>query len=170
MLRKWLVFSNFVVIMVVGGYFAYFISTLIPIPGSKFITLGPFLTFVIMIPLERYPKFGTISIINIVFGLIMFMMSPWMTVAIIMSGILADLIMLSPINGWRKNVIALGVYNGLSFIISFWITNFVTGNLLYNVMGMKPLIVACILSFFTGAAGAYLGRRVSLRYLGHIKE
>ncbi|MBU3157569.1 hypothetical protein [Clostridium estertheticum] len=40
--------------------------------------------------LVSYPRFGTLSMINLVFGLLMVIFGPWMTLAIIISGVLAD--------------------------------------------------------------------------------
>lgn len=169
MLKKWLVFANFVVIMVIGGYLAYLLSTVIPIPGSKFLIMGPFLTLVLMIPLERYPKLGTLSIINLVFGLVLFMITPWMTLAIVVSGLAADLAMLFPTSHWIKRVVALGVYNTVSFGSTFYITNFITGNHLYVVVGPFMIAGILVLTFLAGVLGALAGRWIHMKYLRKVK-
>jgi len=168
-MKRWLVYTNFVVIMVVGGYMLYLLSTAVPLPGSKFIFMGPFLTFVMMIPLERYPKFGTLSIINGIFGLVMLVISPWMTLAIIIAGVVSDLLMLLPIKMKIRCISALGVYNMVSLLVSVYITNSVTGNMLYEIVSPTALIVATIISFLTGALGANLGNYVNKKYLKHIQ-
>lgn len=168
MLKKWLVFSNFVVIMVVGGYLAYLLSNVVPLPGSKFLVMGPFLTFILMIPLERFPKFGTISIINLVFGMILFILSPWMTLAVVSSGFTADFLMLIPSTHWLKRVLSLGIYNVMSFYTSLYVTNVITGNLLYNVVGPVTMAIVGLLCFLLGMLGAYLGRIVNIKYLNRI--
>jgi len=168
MLKKWLVISNFVVIMIIGGYLAYLLSTAIPLPGSKFLVMGPFLTFILMIPLERFPKFGTISVINFVFGMILFMLTPWMTLAILVSGTVSDLFMLIPSTHWFKRVFSLGIYNLLSFYTSLFVTNIITGNLLYNVVGPVAMTIVGLICFFMGMLGAYLGRKINIKYLSKI--
>ena len=168
MLRKWLIFSNFIVIMVIGGYLAYLTSTLIPIPGSKFLVMGPFLTLVLMIPLERFPKFGTLSLINLVFGMILLMLTPWMTLAIVVSGFTSDLIMLLPVKHWFKRVFSLGIYNLMSFYTSLYVTHVITGNLLYNVIGPIAMVAVGVLCLILGMTGAYLGRLINKKYLGKI--
>ena len=83
--KKITTFAIFIALMIVGGYILTFTSKSIPIPGSKFIVMGPYLTLVMILMLVRYPRFGTLSMINLVFGLLMVIFSPWMTLAIIIS-------------------------------------------------------------------------------------
>jgi hypothetical protein len=47
--------------------------------------------------LVSYTRFGTLSMINLAFGLLMVIFSPWMTLAIIISGVLADFTLLLPL-------------------------------------------------------------------------
>lgn len=165
MARKIATIGIFTAAMIVGGYVLYFISSLIPIPGSKFIIIGPYLTFAMTMPLIRYPRFGTLSLINLAFGGIMIIMSPWMTLAIIVSGLLADLMMLLPIWLKLKQVIAMGVYNGVSLLTSFYISNYITGNALYKILNFESLLVGVVLAVLTGILGGYMGLQVNKKYL-----
>lgn len=165
MTRKITTLAIFAALMVVGGYFFYSISNIIPIPGSKFIVMGPYLTFVMIMPLIRYPKFGTLSLINMVFGGLMLIISPWMTLAIFVSGVLADIIMLIPIKQKVKQIVAMGIYNGVSLLTSFYVTNYITGNALYQILNINILIIALIIAFISGALGGYAGIYVDKKYL-----
>ncbi|MDF2540472.1 MAG: hypothetical protein K0S47_190 [Herbinix sp.] len=165
MTKKITTLAMFAVLMVIGGYFLYFISRLLPIPGGKFIVMGPYLTCVMILPLLRYPKFGTLSMINVVFGGIMVIFNPWMTLAIIVSGILADLILLIPLQGKGKLLLAMGVYNGVSLLVSVWITNYVTGKLLFKIMDMPVLLLAFSVAVITGIIGGYAGLKLQKTYL-----
>ena len=155
----------FTALMIIGGYILYSISKLLPIPGSKFIVMGPYLTFVMILPLIRYPKFGTLSLINLVFGGIMVILSPWMMLAIVVSGILADCVMLLSIKIKVKQLLAMGIYNGISLLTSVYITNYVTGNVLYKIMNLKALLAAFTIAVITGALGGYCGLKIDKSYL-----
>lgn len=165
MTKKLTTFAIFTALMVVGGYIFYFISSSIPIPGSKFIFMGPYLTCVMILPLIRYPKFGTLSLINLAFGGIMFILSPWMTVAIVVSGIIADFIMLIPIAMKIRQVLSMGIYNGMSLLTSFFISNYVTGNALYKVLDFQGVLIAFLVSVGAGIVGGYAGMRIDSTYL-----
>lgn len=165
MTKKITTFAIFTALMVVGGYIFYFIASSIPIPGSKFIFMGPYLTCVMILPLIRYPKFGTLSLINLAFGGVMFILSPWMTVAIVVSGVAADFIMLIPIEMKARQVLSMGIYNGMSLLTSFFISNYITGNLLYNALSYQGVLIAFIISAAAGMLGGYGGIRIARTYL-----
>lgn len=165
MTRKVTTFAIFIALMIVGGYILYSISKVLPIPGSKFIVMGPYLTFVMILPLIRYPRFGTLSLINLAFGGLMVILSPWMTLAIVISGILADCALLLPIQVKAKQLLAMGVYNGISLLTSVYITTYITGNTLYKIINLKVLVVAFVISAVTGALGGYAGLKVDKSYL-----
>jgi len=165
MTRKITTFAIFIALMIIGGYILYFISTAIPIPGSKFIIMGPYITLVMSLPLIRYPRFGTLSLINLGFGGLMVIFSPWMTLAIVVSGIVADCVILLPIWAKAKQLLALGVYNGISLLTSVYITNYITGNQLYRIINLKALIVAFVIAVLTGILGGYAGQKIDKIYL-----
>jgi hypothetical protein len=165
MTRKLTTIAIFTTIMVTGGYVFYLIANLLPVPGSKFIVMGPYLTCVMILPLIRYPRFGTLSLINFVFGGVMFILSPWMTLAIIISGIAADLVMLLPVWTKVKQVLAMGVYNTASLLTSAYVTNYITGNVLYKILNFETLLLTSAIAFIAGALGGYAGLRVNKLYL-----
>jgi len=170
MIKKTTTFAIFAALMVVGGFVLYSVSKLMPIPGSKFIVMGPYLTFVMIMPLIRYPRFGTLSLINIVFGCLMFILNPWMTLSIIVAGVLADCAMLLPIRIKAKMLLAMGIYNGASLLTSFYVTNYITGNALYKILNFKVLLVALIITIIAGALGGYAGIKVDKLYLKPFKK
>lgn len=165
MAKKLTTITLFTVLMLVGGYVLYFISNILPLPGSKFIVMGPYLTFVMTIPVIRYPRFGTISIMNCVFGGLMLIYTPWMTLAIVLSGIAADFMMLLPIKQKGRLLMSMGLYNGMSLLTSVVITNFITGNAIYRIMNIPVLLGVFILAFITGSVGGYAGIKLNNRYL-----
>lgn len=169
MTKKITTFGIFTALMIVGGYILYFVSRAIPIPGSKFIFMGPYLTFVMIMPLIRYPRFGTLTLINLAFGGVMFILSPWMTLAIIVSGIVADIIMLLPIWMKIKQLLSMGVYNGMSALTSFYVSNYITGNMINEIFSFKSLLVLLVLAIITGILGGYAGLKVDKIYLRSFK-
>jgi energy-coupling factor transport system substrate-specific component len=165
MTRKITTFAIFTALMVIGGYILYFITKLLPIPGSKFIVMGPYLTFILMLILIRYPRFGTMTLINVVFGGVMFIISPWMTLSIVVSGLVADCAMLLPIWLKAKQLLSMGIYNGMSLLTYVYVTNYITGNMLYKVLNFEILIFTLAFAFITGILGAYVGIKVDKKYL-----
>ena len=165
MTRRITTFAIFTALMVVGGYIFYLISSAIPIPGSKFVFMGPYLTCVMSSLLIRYPRFGTLSLINMVFGGIMFILSPWMTLAIIVSGVVADFIMILPIWMKAKQLLSMGVYNGMSVLTSFYVGTYITGNVIYKILDLKVLIIAVVLAVITGIFGGYMGLKLNKRFV-----
>ncbi len=170
MTRKVTTLAMFSVLMVVGGYILYFISRIIPIPGSKFIIMGPYLTLIMMLPLARYPRYGTLSLINIVFAGIMLIFSPWMSLTIIVSGLAADCVMLLPL--WRKLklLLSMGIYNGVSLLSSIYITSYVTGNVLYRMLSIEVLLTILAVAILMGMLGGYAGLRIDELYLKRYKR
>lgn len=168
MLKKLIIFAQFVVILIVGGYVAYVMSKGIPIPGGKFLMIGPFLTLVLMVLLERFPKYGSLTLVNAVFALVMIFVTPWMSAAILLSGALGDLVNLIPINHWIKRATSLGVYNLVSLLSSVYISIFVTGNVLYGLFTPTLLLIIGLLSFLLGFMGAAYGRKINAKYLSKI--
>lgn len=165
MARKVATFGIFTALMILGGSILYFISKLLPIPGSKLIVMGPYLTLILTLVINRYPRFGTISVINFVFGALMIIISPWMTFSIIVTGIISDIIMLLPIWFKVKQLLAMGVYNGMSLLTSVYIANYITGNTVFIILDPKVIIIATIIAFITGILGGYAGLKVDKIYI-----
>jgi energy-coupling factor transport system substrate-specific component len=165
MTKKLTTFALFVALMVTGGYILYTLSKLVPIPGSKFVVMGPYLTFVMTLPLLRYPRFGTVTLINLTFGGVMLIINPWMTLTIVVSGLSADLVMLLPIKLKVKQLLTMGIYNGMSLMTSVYVSNYVTGNALYKIFSFEMLLLSFILAIITGMLGGLAGINVDKKYL-----
>jgi len=150
-----------VAILFVIGYLVYFITQPLLLPGAKFIFMAPLLSFSHYIPLYKRRKASTILFINICFGLLLFMMSPLMSVAIVVTGTLSALVLslsnrLTSIE--NAMVIALTAYPPIALFVSFYISFYITGLNLYgdgiSAALMIVLMICTLLAYF----GIYLGK------------
>jgi hypothetical protein len=123
--KKITTFAIFIALMIVGGYILTFTSKSIPIPCNNFIVMSPYLTLVMILMLVSYPRFGTLSMINLVFRLLMVIFSPWMTLAIIISGVLADFTLLLPLEAKYYSSTSTSINNlSICFFIIYEINKY----------------------------------------------
>ncbi|WP_425447402.1 hypothetical protein [Dethiothermospora halolimnae] len=151
-------------LMVVVGYVLYSVSAILPIPGSKFIIHSSFLSFVLTLPVVHIRKIGTISMINFVFSFIMFFISPYMGLAILTSGLFTEIVgflIFRNYNSSKKVLFTVALYPVFSLLTSFFVTNYITGNTIYLVIGNKlTLIVLSIIIYGLGLLGSYSALKI----------
>ncbi|MBP2026908.1 energy-coupling factor transport system substrate-specific component [Acetoanaerobium pronyense] len=152
--------------LLVGGYMLYILSKTIPLPGSKFLVMAPYLSLVMYLSLKHTRRPWTMTIISTVFGIVISIFSLFMGIAIIGAGIFSDLTGLIIPNHYsteRSIKIASSSYAFWSFAVSLFITDFVTGNILYGVFGPITFIFMGVLIFSLGYLGTLFGGITSLR-------
>ena len=152
--------------LLVGGYMLYILSKTIPLPGSKFLIMAPYLSLVMYLSLKHTRRPWTMTIISTVFGIVISIFSLFMGIAIIVAGIFSDLTGLLIPNHYateRSIKIASSSYAFWSFAVSLFITDFVTGNILYGVFGPVTFIFMGVLIFSLGYLGTLFGGITSLR-------
>ena len=152
--------------LLVGGYMLYILSKTIPLPGSKFLVMAPYLSLVMYLSLKHTRRTWTMTIISTVFGIVISIFSLFMGIAIIAAGIFSDLTGLLIPNHYtteRSIKIASTSYAFWSFAVSLFITDFVTGNILYGVFGPITFILMGVLIFSLGYLGTLFGGITSLR-------
>lgn len=152
-----------IILLISGGYFIYYMSLLFPVPGSKFIIMSPYLSLVLFFPIKKIKKIGIMSLISIIFGLILSTFTFFMGLAIITTGILADLTTFIFLRNYKTNkkiIISASFYPVYAYITSIYITNFVTGNVLYNVVELNIFILVGILIYILGIIGSFIGYKI----------
>lgn len=156
--------------LLVGGYMLYILSKTIPLPSSKFLVMAPYLSLVMYLSLKHTRRPWTMTIISTVFGtvfgIVISIFSLFMGIAIIAAGIFSDLTGLLIPNHYtteRSIKIASSSYAFWSFAVSLFITDFVTGNILYGVFGPITFILMGVLIFSLGYLGTLFGGITSLR-------
>jgi len=160
-------------LLIVGGYVLYYLSKVIPLPGAKFLLMAPYLTIVLYYPVKRSPKPGTISLINLGFAALLSIMSLFMGVAIVLSGVLTDLtviLLFREYNTEWKRRLGIAFYPAYAMLTSLFITDFITGKRLYGQFGFWPVIIMTIATYVLGYAGAVLGNVIANRVADGVKR
>ncbi len=160
-----------VAVLVTGGYVLYWVSRFLPVPGSKFLVMAPYLGLIMAIALFRLPSPWTMSKVSVVFGVVVSLFTPVMGVTIVTAGLLSDFLSrLMPANSKSFSSLApkAALYPMLSLVLSLFVSNVMTGNVLYGALGLGPFLFAALLAYGLGLLGAYLGLRIVARVRGNI--
>lgn len=159
---------------VVIGYIFYLVGHLFPIPGYKFVVFAPFLGFMMYIPVRKVGKMGVMTAVNLVFGLIMAMVSLIMTIAIVSAGVLAELvawILFRRYDTSKKTILAVGLYPVAAVLCASYASFYLTGNVLYQVVGGGAFVVVLsLVIYLLGTMGAYMADRVVYRRIMEIRN
>ena len=157
------IISLIAALMIVIGYFIYLLSVFFPLPGSKFIIMSGFLSFMITIAIVKVEKNGVVTLISIVFGVIMGFISIVMGLAIILTGILTELTALILFNNYQRKrniVFTSSFYPFYSFILGLLATNYITGNHLFKIGGVIPFIISGLIVFGLGILGSLAAYKI----------
>lgn len=155
-----------VVLLIAGGYLLYYMSLFFPVPGSKFIVMGAYLSLVVYFPMKKVNKLGTIALVSIIFGSILSIFTFFMGIAIILTGLLTDLTTFIIGRGYKNETVILvsaASYAFYSFLTSVYVTNVVSGNMLYDVISIKVFLVVGFIIFFLGLVGGKVGQMIYKR-------
>lgn len=157
-----------VVLLVVGGYLLYNLSLAFIVPGSKFIFMATYLSLVVYFPLKRLAGIGYLTLISVIFSIILIPFSPLMAVAIILTGILTDLTFwfLDHIFSKEKSlVMSASAYAFYSFATSVYVTNEISGQMLYDILSFKLFFGIGVFILSLGYIGAKTGQMIYKRII-----
>lgn len=160
-------------LLIVGGVVLYYLSKVLPLPGAKFLLMAPYLTIVLYYPVKRSPKPGTITVINLGFAALLSLVSLFMGIAIVLSGILTDLTVILLFKSYDtefKRRIGISFYPAYAMLTSLFITDFITGKHLYGNFGLWPVIIMTVATFVLGYGGAILGSVIERRVYKGVKR
>ena len=155
-----------VVLLIAGGYLLYYMSLFFPVPGSKFMIMGAYLSLVVYFPMKKVNKLGTIALVSIIFGGILSIFTLFMGIAIILTGLLTDLTTIIIGRGYKNETVILlsaASYAFYSFMTSIYVTNVVSGNMLYDVVSIKVFVLVGLIVFILGFIGAKVGQMIYKR-------
>lgn len=153
-------------LLIVGGVVLYYLSKIVPLPGAKFLLMAPYLTIVLYYPVKRSPKPGTITVINLAFAALLSLVTLFMGLAIVLSGLLTDLTVAVLFRRYdTKWKIRLGIafYPAFAMLTSIFITDMITGKKLYGAFGPWPVTIMTILTYALGVFGAFVGEIIEKR-------
>jgi len=155
-----------VAVLVAGGYVLYVLSKAMPIPGGKFLVMGPYLSLIMLIALLRLKSVWSMTFVSLPFAVVISAFTPVMGAAIISAGILSDitgrLLFGTKLSDLRLCLRA-ALYPMWAIVLSLSISDYLTGNLLYGKAGLQPLILGAILAYALGIVGAFAGLSVTRR-------
>ncbi|QAA34374.1 hypothetical protein [Clostridium manihotivorum] len=161
-----------VALLIVGGGFIYATSYLL---GNsqvlKIILMSLYFTILLYLLLLRSPKLGTLSMLSVVLGVILSIFSPIMTLAIVFTGILSDLLSYLIFKGYgsgKKLIVSVAFYPLFSVITSLFFVSRFTAKLPSNKLSILYL-AGGIGAFILGIIGGYLGQYIDKKYI-HVSK
>ncbi len=137
-------------------------------PFSRGLVNAPFFSFMISLILYRVRRAGAISLYALGYGLLMVRFSVFATIAIIIGGIMADLItriILGDYSSDSRIAIVAPIYSSCGIIASFFITTRLISSSLYNFGGLMSIIVSVILVYLAGLLGSFSALHLYTRRL-----
>lgn len=164
-------FALLLAALIGGGYALYVISRTIPIPGIKYVVMSPYLSLVIMLLLSRSPRRGSILLFNAGFAGIMSLISPVMSLSIIMTGALSEAIYSltwGKLSAVRQQGLAAASYAAFTVLTSIVFAYWLTAVKVYALLGPIGTGLLTLAAFGFGLFGAWGGlvirKRIAKRH------
>lgn len=134
------------------------------LPFSRGIVNAPFYSFLMAVMLYRTKKPGTMTLFALGYGAIMIGIATiFMSIAVIIGGILADLILLLVVRKYDSNLkIALcaPVYSAGGIIGTFFVVTFMTESARYIFTGYWAIIISVVSVYFIGLLGSLTAMKI----------
>lgn len=143
-------------LMIVLGYILYLLSRIIPLPGSKFITMSAFLSLMLTLAVEKVGKKGIFLLISTLFALIMSMISVLMGIAILSSGLATEILGLTIFNGYenrKTRILTAALYPALASLSFFLALDYLSGGN-FPLPPVKILIFLFFIIYLLGLFGS----------------
>lgn len=153
-------------LIVVVGFLFYFLSYIFPVPGSKFILLAPFLSFMFSIPVNIIKKKGVIFVLSLLFAIFMSIINVFMGAAIFSAGLLTEIssLFLNKINKNKKTLYSTAFFPFYSFLTFVITSKFLLG---HNFINHDSILLISLLAIIIYILG-YWGSVISLKFIDRI--
>lgn len=136
----------------------------IVMPFSRALINAPFYSFLMAVLLYRTKKPGTMTLFALGYGAIMIGISSiFMSIAVIIGAILADLILLMTVRNYDSNLkIALcaPIYSAGGIFGTFIVVTFFTESVRYVFEGYLALIISLTTVYLIGLSGSLLAMKI----------
>lgn len=165
-LRESIFISLLVSMLIGGGYVLYIVSTYFPLPGMKYVILAPYLSLIICALRILITHKWAVIRFNIVFAMIMSLISIYMSMAIVITTLLTEVtgLALGKFNHGFRSVITSALYSFYSVFISLITVKYILLTTdainINNVMIISLSLVGFILGIFGAKIGEQVGERV----------
>jgi len=150
------------------GWFFYLTANLLPFPGSKFVGVTVFSSFMLYFPLYKIKRKGVIFAVTFVLAGIMSLISLLMGVAIISAGLLTELLswlVLKDYKSWQLRIVT-GSFSLFGTLNSLLLTYYLAGGYGFESTDLIiPFFLMTIISFIGGYVGALLAYYLIENYL-----
>ncbi|MBN2794137.1 MAG: hypothetical protein JXR88_01925 [Clostridia bacterium] len=140
-----------------GGLALYLTSSMIPIPGFKYIMLSPLLSLTIYILQRRITKKSTILKFGLTFSFLMSVINLYMGLAIFITTVLTYLTQL--IIRWQPPIISGIFFSFYTGFVSLLISKYLIGGIFQEITLIAMGVVGLFCSLF-GWIGVVLGHKV----------
>lgn len=154
--------SIFIAIAVVFGKLLGILHGVLPF--SRSIVNAPFFSFLMAVMLYRTRKPGTMTLFALGYGAIMIgMTSVFMSIAIIIGGILGDLILLLVVRKYDSNfkiALCAPIYSAGGVFGTFIVVTYMTESVRYVFQGPLALIISIVSVYFIGLSGSLFAMKV----------
>lgn len=145
--------------LITGGIAIYQISTVIAIPGVKYIFMAPYLSLIMYILMSKIKIKNSIFFIGTVFGLIMMSMNLFMSISIILTSILTQISILVIKNQKQKAFIGATLFSGYAGLCALLISKYAIGGV-FEQIPIKWIFTTSIICILFGYIGSRLGQRM----------
>ncbi len=134
------------------------------LPFSRGIVNAPFYSFLMAVMLYRTKKPGTMTLFALGYGIIMIGVSSiFMSIAVIIGGILGDLTLLLVVRKYDSNLkIALcaPIYSAFGIFGTFIVVTYMTNSVRYVFEGPLALIISMVTVYIVGLSGSLLAMKI----------
>jgi energy-coupling factor transport system substrate-specific component len=144
--------------IIVGGYAIYIVSSQVPLPGVKYTAMSPYLSLIIAILLISFDIKNIILIVNAVFAMLMSIISPYMGLAILSTGILTQLVDYLVPSGLKYRVhIVAASYSSFVAGTALTVSKLFIDSVVFERINGPYLLVLMGIAFVLGLFGAHFG-------------
>lgn len=142
-----------------GGFAIYQFSSLVPIPGMKFILMSPYLSLMFYIIMERIRNRKGIVLIGTAFSGVMVFINIFMGLSLFLGALFAQISIIFIHADERRAFIGSIVYSTASTIIALLVAKYLIGGA-YLTLQTYYIFIFGLLSLLLGWVGAKLGANI----------
>lgn len=144
--------------MLVGGFVIYLFSSRFPLPGFKYAAMSPYLSFVVAMILINFRLKGSVLMVNAVFAMVMSLVSIYMAIAILSTGVLTQLTQIMLPKEWRhKNLVVSAMYSVYTVGTALIVSKLFIAKEIFEIITWPYIFILMVLAFILGLLGAYAG-------------
>lgn len=151
-----------VAVLIAGGYAIFILSSLFPLPGVKYLLMTPYLSLIITVVLKTIHTRYVVLKINTVFALIMSIINIYMGLAILLTGICAQVVVML-LGSFKYGVqLSAASYSAFTVGSALLVSRFLIGGVFEHI-SVGWIATAAVLAFAMGLLGSILGNQIAYK-------